>query len=317
MLKLNCPEGKKFAFTIFDDTDGATVENIKPVYELLNTLGIKTTKSVWVFPSKDQNNPCYQTQTLEDSDYLDFIRDLRRKGFEIALHGVSADSSDREKVISGIERFYELLGFYPQSFSNHYFKNYESIYWGKERLNSPFLRFLTGLANRNVQSFGHKKDSPYFWGDICQKYIRYVRNFTFREINLLKINPSLPYYDSQKLLVPFWFSSSEGLDAKEFNKLISFSNQERLEKEGGVCIVYTHFAFQFVKDGRINPETKKLLEALSKRNGWFVPVTQLLDYLKEQRKDFIIPKSELRKMEWRWFFEQILKKRTLQKLLKN
>jgi len=304
MFKISFPEGKKFAFTIFDDTDRATAEGVRPVYELLNELGFKTTKSVWVFPSKDPNYPRYRTQTLEDQDYLNFIKWLKDNGFEIALHGVAADGSKRERVISGIERFYELLGFYPRSFAHHYFKNYESIYWGKERLNSPLLKLLMGLSKKKVKSLGHLKDSPYFWGDICQKYISYVRNFTFKEINLLKINPSLPYFDPKKPFVPLWFSSSEGMNVKDFNRLLS--RQGKLEREGGVCIVYTHFAFGFAEGGKVNSETKKLLEELSKRNGWFVPVSQLLDYLREQRENLTIPKIGLKKMEWRWFLEKIL-----------
>ncbi len=47
------PSGKKFAFTIIDDTDHGTVSNLKPVYDLLNELGIKTTKTVWVYPPRD------------------------------------------------------------------------------------------------------------------------------------------------------------------------------------------------------------------------------------------------------------------------
>lgn len=36
------PDGKSFGFTVFDDTDSATVEKIKPVYDYLYSLGIKT-----------------------------------------------------------------------------------------------------------------------------------------------------------------------------------------------------------------------------------------------------------------------------------
>jgi hypothetical protein len=43
------PNGKSFAFTIVDDTDEATVNNVKPIYDLLYELGFKTTKTVWLF----------------------------------------------------------------------------------------------------------------------------------------------------------------------------------------------------------------------------------------------------------------------------
>ena len=43
--KILWPDNKKFAFTIFDDTDRANLENIKIVYDFLNKLGFKTTLS--------------------------------------------------------------------------------------------------------------------------------------------------------------------------------------------------------------------------------------------------------------------------------
>src|SRR6202040_3687090 len=41
------PGGKRFALTIIDDTDVATVENLKPIYDLLYESGMRTTKTVW------------------------------------------------------------------------------------------------------------------------------------------------------------------------------------------------------------------------------------------------------------------------------
>lgn len=40
------PEGRQFAFSILDDTDDSTVENVKPVYDIFSSLGMKTTKTV-------------------------------------------------------------------------------------------------------------------------------------------------------------------------------------------------------------------------------------------------------------------------------
>src|SRR6185436_5946929 len=41
------PGGARFAFTVMDDTDVATVENIRPIYRLFESLGMRTTKTVW------------------------------------------------------------------------------------------------------------------------------------------------------------------------------------------------------------------------------------------------------------------------------
>ena len=42
------PDGKNFAFTITDDPDGNKLEAIRPLYDFLDSLDIKTTIAVWV-----------------------------------------------------------------------------------------------------------------------------------------------------------------------------------------------------------------------------------------------------------------------------
>ena len=38
-LPMLWPDGKRFAFTVFDDTDRATLDNVREVYALLADLG--------------------------------------------------------------------------------------------------------------------------------------------------------------------------------------------------------------------------------------------------------------------------------------
>ena len=267
------PKTKKFAFSIVDDTDHATVERIKPIYDLLLNLNIKITKSVWSFPSDDKNNKYYDSQTLMDDEYLEYIKWLHKNGFEIAFHGASMASSGRDKIIEALNNFKNNLGFYPTLYINHSM-NRENIYWGHERLNNPFFRWIMKIKHKSSRFEGHVDNSPYFWGDICQKHIKYVRNFVFNDQNIFKINPSIPYHDEKRPFVNYWFSSSDGGSVDSFNELLKIENQERLEKEHGICIVYTHFGNKFVQNGKINPDTSYLLTELSKRNGWFVPTVE-------------------------------------------
>jgi len=46
-IKIRWPEGKKFAFTVFDDTDLSTLGNVREIYSFLMDHGFRTTKSVW------------------------------------------------------------------------------------------------------------------------------------------------------------------------------------------------------------------------------------------------------------------------------
>jgi len=302
------PKNKKFAFSVFDDTDKSTIDNVKPIYDLLHKLKIYTTKSVWVYPSKETEKSVNKGSSLRDQKYLSFVNSLKNNGFEIGFHGVKGGSSKRKEIIKRVEEFRKIIKNFPKTYANHA-GNKESIYWGKYRLNSPLLRFLyTIITFKRKQIFeGHLKDSKYFWGDIAKNNINYVRNFVFSGINTLKYNPSMPYHDPKKPYVNFWFSSSDGHDVNAFNKLLNKENIQKLEKERGICIVYTHFANNFVKNGEVNSETKKILTYLSKKDGWFIPVSTLLDFLKENRKKENIPKIELKKMEYRWFLEKLIK----------
>jgi hypothetical protein len=311
MAALEFPEGKKFAFTIFDDTDDATVENVRPVYELLLKLGMATTKSVWVLPARDSHDTGPRPHTFADRDYMDFIGWLIRNGFEIAFHNASSCSSKREDTISALENFREVVGYYPKAHANHE-SNKENIYWGFDRLDLPLTKAvykaIKKLAGGCPVSEGHRPGSPYFWGDVCRRRIRYVRNLVFREINLLRVNPTMPYSDPKRPFVKFWFSSCEGADVQSFNRLVSSGNQDRLEKEGGVCIMYTHFAYGFVESGRVNPKTEELLTELSRREGWFVPVSTLLDYLLARQSRETRPFYERVNMELRWFLSKLVHK---------
>jgi hypothetical protein len=296
------PNNKKFAFTILDDTDLSTVENVKPVYRLLAELGMRTTKSVWPLASvrDGRQGGC----SLQDVDYLKFILDLKQQGFEISLHNVRNHDSTREMIKHGLEEFRRLIGRYPRVQANHS-TNRDNIYWGAARFNRLRLLYRAGTAMRDRHIFeGHDPDTPFFWGDLCREKVDYVRNFVFREINLDRINPTMPYHDPSRPFVNYWFSSCRGGNANSFCETLCESNQYRLEAESGVCIMYVHFACGFVKRGVVDARTERLLRRLADRDGWFVPVSTLLDFLRSERQATNIPATELASMEHRWAFDK-------------
>ncbi len=302
--KILWPEGKDFAFTVFDDTDFSTLKNVKEVYSFLVDHGFKTTKSVW--PIRGDKKPRIGGPTCEDNDYLEWVINLKNSGFEIGYHNATFHSSLREETILGIERFNHLFGHYPKSMANHA-GCHEGIYWGSYRL-TGFYKFIYNLLTRNRHNGlfrGHIKGDKYFWGDICKENIKYVRNFTFSDINTLIVCPVMPYHDTNRPLVNYWFASSDGANVNTFNKCISEQNQDRLEKEGGACIMYTHFACGFYENGRINSRFKFLIERLSKKNGWFVPVSTLLDYILQVKSHHNITDKERKRIERKWLLYKI------------
>lgn len=300
-MQYRFPEGRKFAFTIIDDTDVSTVENTRPFYALLEKLGMRTTKTVWPVGCPEGSPNFRQSETLEDSGYREFVLGLHRSGFEIASHGATMESSTRDRTLRAFQRFYEIFGEYPRVHANHSF-NRENVYWGPARLDNPFLRQLYGRITGRGPGYyqGEIEGSDYWWGDVLEQRIEYTRNLSFHEINLLRINPTMPYHDPTRPLVHWWFSGTDAEGVVEFRQVLRSENQERLEREGGVCILSTHLGKRYVVDGKVDLGAQRLLEELAGRNGWFPPVGELLDLMRAQNAQQELPRGEWRRMQWRW-----------------
>src|SRR5256885_7092388 len=98
-----------------DDTDVATVENVRPVYRLLEELGFRTTKTVWPVGCPEGSENFHTSETLEDAEYREFVRDLARRGFEIAFHGATMETSDRSRTLKALEEFRRAFGAPPRT----------------------------------------------------------------------------------------------------------------------------------------------------------------------------------------------------------
>lgn len=307
--RISWPDGKAFAFTVFDDTDFATVENVAPVYAFLEECGLRTTKSVW--PLKGTDESIYTGTTCEDDKYCAWAQQIRNRGFEIGYHMATYHSSIRDQSIHGLDRFAEIFGDYPKAMANHSVCQ-ENIYWGDNRLTGlqAFIYNLLTWYRFKGKYRGHIEGDRFFWGDICKEKVKYVRGFIFPEINTLKACPMMPYHDTLRPYVNYWFASSEGDDIKSFNDCISEQNQDRLEQEGGACIMYTHFAAGFLERGQINSRFKLLIKRLSCKNGWFVPVSILLDYLLNTNGHHIITDRERKQLERKWLWHKLCIGRT-------
>jgi len=297
------PDGKDFAFTVFDDTDNATVENVGPVYALLRDLGLRTTKSVW--PVSGDGTPSIGGLTCDDPVYRAWTLGLQAEGFEIGYHGASNVTASRPLVAQALERFRDLYGHYPTAMANHSGCE-ESIYWGPDRV-SGIHRAAYNIITRNSRRGGfrgHIDGDPLFWGDLCREKVRYVRNFTYTDIDTLSACPTMPYHDPARPYVNRWFASSEGQTVRAFTAQIAEERQDQLEQRGGACIMYTHFASGFVRDGVVDARFARLMERLARKNGWYVPVSALLDFLAARRDDPDITAGQRRRLERRWLLSK-------------
>lgn len=302
---LSWPEGRRFAFTVFDDPDSQTLGTSRLVYGFLADLGFRTTVAVWPLAARRESNS--PGETCANPLYVDHLRNLAAQGFEIAWHGATVHTSPRPETLEGLERFRALFGANPTSMANHY--NGEAIYWGPARVTGSrrwAYSALTRFAKAN-RFFGHVEDHPCFWGDLCRERIRYCRNFVFSDLNTLRACPWMPYHDPARPCVNRWFAASEGAQGPAFFRAIAEARQDRLEAEGGASIVYTHFGLGFVDGGKLHPEFRRLMERLSRKSGWFVPASEMLDYLAARRAPLILNDRMRSSLEWRWLREKIFR----------
>lgn len=310
------PDGKQFAFTVIDDTDMLiddtecqALDRVRRVYDLLLESGLKTTKTSWI---TSPERPCGRSISWENPQYLKWIMDSRAQGMEIAIHGAANHSSKRAETIHALDTYSDVMGENPRIHTNHV-GNLDNLYWYQDRLIGPissaYKAYNRMHPGRPAQSLGHEPVSEYFWGDICQERISYVRNFTFGDINTIRCDPWMPYHSNSHPFVREWFSASDGIDVAQFTELISEQNQDQLVEEGGACIVYTHFAFGFSDNGEVDPRFARLIKRLAQLPGYFVPVSELLNCLKAQKGgEHQIDPHNLRQLQRRWVRDRLLTK---------
>jgi hypothetical protein len=308
MTALVYPGGKHFAFSIFDDTDVATLESVRPLYDLLSELGFRTTKTTWSFDFAGASS--YEgTHTLECERYTRYLRELAALGFEIAFHGATMESARRERTAAALELFRHSIGTMPRSYASHAL-NRDNLYWGVHRFCFALTRWLYMRLRAEDPGYfqGHVADSPYFWGDLAAQHIEYVRSFTYSTFDLTRLAFPVVYRRNDTPWVKRWFITCDADNVEEFNGLLRSANQERLERDGGLCIISTHLGKGFVKEGEVHPVTRRLLTELSGRGGWFAPVSEILDFQCAHAGCQEIGRAVLLRMELRWFADSLIRR---------
>jgi hypothetical protein len=119
----------------------------------------------------------------------------------------------------------------------------------------------------------------------------------------------MPYAAPNTPYVKYWFSTSDAPTPEVFRHRVTRSAIDRLEAEGGICIVSTHFGKRgYVSNGRLDPGVDEILRYIAAKPGWFVPVSEILDYLKEQKPDRKIGGPALARLELRFLMDQLLER---------
>jgi hypothetical protein len=309
MESVNPDRNKRLLFSIIDDTDLATVENAKPVYDLLARLKIRGTKTVWPLRCLEKDNPFGDSSTLQDRAYAEWIQELDREGFEIAFHGASAGSNPRERTLAGLDHFAKVIGRPPTLHINHD-QNRENLYWGPARFDDRVVRMVASCltCGASVRYEGHLPESEYYWGDVCRQTIRYCRNLTFPGLlDLSRLNSQMPYRDPRRPLVAGWFSSCDAGDPRRFVRLLRPDRLKILKERGGICLLYVHFGAGFSSGGRVDPAVAAIFREVAAIPGaLFLTASGLLDQLCEGGTGpYALTRAERRRMEWQWLIRKL------------
>lgn len=268
------PVSKSCALSITDDTDFFQFRTTKPVYDLLNRFGARVTKTVWVFDDPG-SSPEKEGLSLVNETYREWVEEQHRRGHEITLHTAGPGDDTRAQTLAAYDSLRSLLGgAYPRLDIFHS-DNLEAFYWGADRLPSPLLRWL--YAGRRQRRFeGSDPESPYYWVDVSRQRIRYVRTYTFNDIDTWAVNPSMPYEDPATPGAPLWFASSNGRWGDDFVRLVRPENIGALKRAHGVSVIYVHLATGF--------DTPEAMAAMARCAGdpeiEFVPAGEVLDRLR-------------------------------------
>jgi len=231
------------------------------------------------------------------------------------------NSSHTQKWATALARKGIEIGIFSLSKANHnWFKDISNIFvyshgWvnTKENFRGRILSKLIYLKLRKSRRIfsGEEPESDFFWGDYCKKHIKFIRNHVFNGIKTSSYDRKMPYKVAAKSQYSnYWFSSSDGHTVAEFTTLLKEKNLNALEKNGGFCVIYTHFASGFLKNnGTLNKEFERCIRQLAKRNGWFVPANTLLEFLlKIQLNQNPVSDFYLAKLDALWLFDRIIKK---------
>lgn len=302
------PNGLEFAFTILDDTDDTTVENGRPVYDLLSELGLRTTKTVWALDTPlGAQGPFFAAETLQNSRYLEWVHQLSEAGFEIAFHNASMGSSTRDKTRTALEMIAAEFPQMPRVHCNHAW-NRENLHWGPARYSSPELFRILQVMSHVIgtsPSEGHIEKSEYYWEDLAFAKLDYVRRFTFLELDCGKIPPGRPYFDDRKPGIRCWFNTADASNVKAFRNLVTSSAIDKVRANRSWCIVSTHFGKDFARRGRVDPSVRSILEYIASLPGWFVPVSVLLDHLVAELGKDPLGAFEMRRTEYAHLLDRL------------
>ena len=208
---------KKIVLT--NDIDHGSLERYKIIYDALNQNNLLVDTALFCKIEDDGSKLAahcnkHDTVSLEDTEFLAFVKDMISCGHNFSYHGYSQVSNNRQKFLDGIKIFEDLLGFKPRTYIEH---------GGKYGHHDDQM-----VKKETLAYLGSNKESEFYVKDIIKEHFDMVWTHDY----LIEKNTS---YSSSEV-----FTEKDGIIY--FNRVKNVNLLENIDKLD-VLIGYTHFGY--------------------------------------------------------------------------
>jgi hypothetical protein len=123
-------------------------------------------------------------------------------------------------------------------------------------------------------------ESPFFRGDLCRVGSPTPATSLPRHKHAPGV-PYVPYHDPVRPFVQRWFASAEGERARVVRRDHGRAQPEAPRGRGLSLHHVRAPRSGFLCSGRLDPGFESAMRGLAQRNGWFAPVSEMLDRVRE------------------------------------
>jgi len=316
------PDGYSFGFTIVHDADNSSSKRLEPLFSVFDEFDIKVSLTAFAFWPEEtkqkkswiENKDNYLGPVpLEVEDECDFYKKLSNSGHEVGLHTASDKTDTREKTIKAFEFFFEKFGHYPKIYVEH--RDSDNLECLQKEGNNPDSEYyIVDVLNKygswnwiiGPSGLPYEGKGDYFnvlskvpkifndhliklWGTLKQ----FIKNKCWdpkagdEYLEIMNMDSPFDTYVLKKYGIVKGFRRSgkrENSSGDGFLVWYSKKNIDKLEKNGGLALVYTHMNTKWLNSekSKMREDIKNRLEYIKNKNVWLAPAGVMLDRLRDQ-----------------------------------
>lgn len=208
-------------FALTNDIDHSKITNLRKIFHEFNKKDIKITMSIFATLKNNKIALCRHcntndTHSLEDKEFLNFIKSEVKNGHEIAYHGYSQGNDTNDEFKLGLKIFKDKIEYEPKIYIEH---------GGHLLSNEPDM-----VTKQNLSFFGNIIGSPFYVKETIKENFDLIttQEQVVRQNDLIKLNELF-----------------EDGEIKKFKRipLYLLKNISKQYNDDRAFIGYTHFGY--------------------------------------------------------------------------